>query len=79
MLLAQVRISGVACCCADGEAEELSNLRRLLCIPTDTYREIELATKGRIFQVQQTFQYPALRTGKCVVRLACHGHGHATC
>ncbi len=39
---------------ADTEAEELSNLRRLLCIPTDTYREIELATKGRIFQVRQT-------------------------
>ena len=38
----------------DAEVEELSNLRRLLCIPSDTYREIELATKGRIFQVRQT-------------------------
>ena len=37
----------------DAEAEELSNLRRLLCIPADTYREIEQATKGRIFQVRQ--------------------------
>ena len=52
---------------ADAEAEELANLRRLLCIPADTYREIELATKGRIFQVQQTFRCPASCTGQCAV------------
>ena len=35
---------------ADEEAEELSTLRKLLCIGSKDLQEIEVASKGRVFQ-----------------------------
>jgi hypothetical protein len=34
---------------ADAEAEELSKLRKLLCIGSSDLQEIEVASKGRVF------------------------------